>query len=139
MNRREDIRNYLRMQDEGRSTGEIAAALGCTADQARDALKNMRAPGSVGKDDLGKWYWDGGRGLVPEGVAVRREPPAKTVSRPLSVEPQEIVELAEHLDRVAMVPAEELEKPVPAPEPEHRVERRLTGPGSVARRILLLV
>ena len=137
MNRREDIRNFLRMQDEGRSTGEIAEAIGCTNDQARDALKNMRQPGGVCKDDLGKWYWDGGRGLVPEGVAVRREPKAKTVSKPLSVEPREFVELAEHLDRVAVISSEELEKPAPSPEPEVTIKLRV--PLSVARRMLLMV
>jgi len=124
MNRREDIRNFLRMQSEGCSTRTIADAVDCTTDQARDALKNMRNIGTVCKDDMGMWYLDE-TSVVPKAVKVFRTPPkvieavsapnppwqeVDTQPTPLSVEPQEIVELAEHLDRVSMVPAAELDK-----------------------------
>jgi len=138
MSRREDIRNYLKMQSDGASTGRIAEALCCTTDQARDALKNMRVRGEVCKDDLGRWYWDGQRGFVPEGATVRREP---VVKMPLAAldEPQEIVELAEHMDKVSVVPTAELEKPAVDWDdrdemPEIRIELQI--PTWVARRVM---
>jgi len=140
MSRREEIRNYLKMQSDGASTGRIAEALCCTNDQARDALKNMRERGEVCKDDMGRWYWNGRSGFVPEGATVRREPvvkmPLAALEEKVDIQTLPMPEPTE-LGKVSVVPEAELEKAVP--EVEHLVEIRLTVPVSVARRILLMV
>jgi len=148
MSRRDDVRALLRGAWDGMSGQRIAEALEQDYDKIYDDLKNLRNMGQVRREGP-LWYWCGDS-IVPDGVTVRRKPvvrmPPKVLEEkvdiqtlPMPDEPQEIVELAEHLDRVSMVPAAELEKPAVDWDdrdemPEIRIELQI--PTWVARRVM---
>lgn len=163
MSRRDDVRAILRASWDGVSTKTVAQELGVTYDTADDDLRKLRKMKQVERGENGLWYWMPRNGIVPDLVQVRRldpdvaaveeqvlaaeeEPqvyhtPEKVIeavsgAQPLA-EPEVIRELADHLDRLSVVPAAELERP--APPVEHMVVLKLKVPASVARRILELV
>ena len=144
---RDDIRAILRADWGGRSTNSIALELGQPRERIRHALKNLKERGELVRGDDSQWYWRRSNGIVPERVGVirRLDPDVAGIEEQVlqaqeEDEPQEIVELAEHLDRVSVVPAAELDKPAPAVDWETRdvqpdVEIRVTVPTWVARKV----
>ncbi len=152
MTKRDEIRAYLRSQWDGVTVTRIAEHIGETYDKTYDHLKNLKRRGEVEQDDLRRWYLKTNN-VVPDAVRVYRtpekvvdlvsapNPPWHGVQElppapPTVDEPQEIVELAEHLDRVSVVPAAELEMP---PAVEHMVTLKLRVTASVARQVLALL
>ena len=141
MSRRDEIKDYLRSRWEPVSVDEIAAFVGDTYDHTYDSLRTLKKNKQADQDDAKRWYLCA-NSVVPEGVAVRREPvvrmPLAALEEKVDIQTLPMPEPTE-LGKVAMVPTAELEKPAVDWDdrdemPEIRIELQI--PTWVARRVM---